>query len=156
MKNVVVTVDGVLRTLTDGKRINEGLELLQALDYANFEFVFLTPKAQADTEDWLDQEGLGGGLVLGAREDRVAQLRKIRHEWGYPVDLVIEPDPAVAVELIREGHTVLLFAHPQYAKPDWRPDHKLGMTTWDEIVNLAHEDRTRRVTDVRMSGGGEL
>lgn len=154
MRVIVVTVEGVLRKLTDGSRITEGVELLHKLtaDTGYSGLIFLTSKPAAETEEWLDLEGISRDLVLGAREDRAVQLRRIQHEWGYPIQMVIESDPAVAAELMREGYTTLLFLHPAYSKPEWRPDHEFAVTPWDLIRAQASSFAHLRETDTRLKG----
>jgi hypothetical protein len=157
MKTIVVTIEGVLRKLTDGSRISEGVNLLVQLTNMHdsqhpYNVVFLTHGDAASVEEWLDMCDLSG-LVLGAREDRVAQLRRIRHEWGYPIELVLEPDPAIAADLMANGYTTLLWLSPGYSHPEWRPDNEYSMRTWDEIKSSRKKDIHRRTTDVRLSGG---
>lgn len=155
MSTIIVTVEGVLRKLTDGSRINEGVELVHRLsgeDIGNNTILYLTSGPAAETEAWLDEHDLARDMVFGAREDRVMQLRRIRHEWGYPISMVIEPDPDTAADLMAAGHTVLLFMHPAYSRPEWRPDHKFTVTSWDEIRSLAKENKSRAIDDVHAFG----
>lgn len=148
----VVTVEGVLRKLTDGSRITSGIDLVASLahdtDYSGL--IFLTSGHAAEAEAWLDEQGISRDLVLGAREDRIDQLRKIRHEWGYPVDFVIEPDPAIARKLMEEGYTTLLFLHPAYSKPDWRPDHQFAVRPWDDLAQQVADHARLRAQDKRF------
>lgn len=150
----VVTVEGVLRKHTDGRPIVAGTSLVRKLQpfAGQPEMVFLTSKDPAEVEEWLDAEHIAFDIVLGADEDRVAQMRRIRYEYGYPVDLVVEPDPDIAADLMAEGHTTMLFLHPAYSKPEWRPDHKYARKTWDELKTMTVEDKQRRMTDVRLTG----
>lgn len=155
MRTIVVTVEGVLRKLTDGQRINEGVEFLLRLTNGYeathpFNAVYLTAKPAKEVEEWLNSEDIGWDLVLGAQEDRVAQLRKIRYEWGYPVDFVIEPDPAIAANLTREGYTTLLFLHPHYAKAEWRPDHQFAARSFADIKAMHEQGLTQRMSDSRL------
>lgn len=154
INTIVVTVEGVLRKLTDGSRIHEGVELVQRLSgegIGNNTIIHLTSGPASEAESWLDAHDIACDLVLGAREDRVLQLRRLRYEWGYPVMLVVEPDPDIAVDLMADGYTTMLFLHPEYAKPEWRPDHEHAMKTWDEIRDMRTKDIDRRVTDVRRT-----
>lgn len=151
MNTIVVSIEGVLRKVTDGTRINEGCELLNELA-DRYTRVFLTSGSCVEAEDWLDGQGIGYDLVLGTREDRVEHLRTIRYGYGYPVSLVVEPDPDLAIDIMAEGYTVLLFMHPAYAKPEWRPDHKDAVMSWDELKTLRRKDIDRRMTDVRVTG----
>lgn len=150
INTIVVTVEGVLRKLTDGSRIHEGVELVGNLQYEHSS-VFLAHGDCGEAERWLEDTGISYDMVLGAREDRVLQLRRLRYEWGYPVMLVVEPDPDIAVDLMADGYTTMLFLHPEYAKPEWRPDHEHAMKTWDEIRDMRTKDIDRRVTDVRRT-----
>lgn len=155
MNTIVVTVEGVLRKLTDNSRITMAVDFLNRLTRegtGDINIIYLTSKPAADTEAWLDEQGLARDLVLGVREDRVDQLRKIRHEWGYPVSMVIEPDPSVAVDLMAEGYTTLLWLSPAYSNPEWRPDHEFAIKPWGEITRHASESARQRAADVRLKG----
>lgn len=144
----VVTVEGVLRKLTDGQPIVVALGLLESLGQGN-SFIYLTEEAAKETEEWLDDRGLSHDLVLGRHEDRVLQLQKIRHEWGYPIDAVIEPDPAVAAKLVEAGYTVLGFFHPHYARSSWRPGSKFEVTPWDDVKASVIDDLRQAREDAR-------
>jgi hypothetical protein len=153
---IVVTVEGVLRKLTDGQRLDSGVRLVQSLlveTAGSSALVAFTSKPAAETEEFLNLLGIQAALVLTAREDRVMQLRKIRQEWGYAVDYVIEPDPAIANDLAADGQTVLLFLSPAYAQPEWRPDYKAEITPWDAVKERVTADWIARAADKRM---GEL
>lgn len=156
MTTIVVTVEGVLRKLTDGQRIDSGVRLVQSLlaeTAGPSALVAFTSKPAALTEEFLDFIGTPAALVLTAREDRVMQLRKIRQEWGYAVDYVIEPDPAIANLLAADGQTVLLFMSPAYAQPEWRPDYRAEVSPWDTVKERVTADWVARAADKRM---GEL
>jgi hypothetical protein len=142
----VVTVEGVLRKITDGKPINVMLQMLMLLREGNT-FIYLTEENATEVEEWLAIQGLPHDLVLGKNEDRVLQLRRIRHEWGYPIDVVIEPDPVIIAALINEGYTVLGCFHPAYARRQWRPDYKFEITPWEEVKAVVDRDIAQQRTD---------
>lgn len=62
----------------------------------------------------------------------LAQCRLLRSQ-GFAIGMVVVSDPAMAAAAHAEGYTCLLFTHPQYARPEWRPDDDRGMRAWADI-----------------------
>jgi len=147
-KTFVIPVEGVIRKVTDGQPIVQMVELISSFAGENT-FIYLTDEAANDTADWLNLHGLGHTLVLGRDADRLMQLRRIQHEWGYNVDFVIEPDPEVVAKLVEHGYPVLAFFHPYYSKREWRPDYKFEVTPWDDIKEGIVKQQAMRANDSR-------
>lgn len=149
--SVVITVEGVLRKNTDGQEIPLGVDWVRTLASLRDGLrIFLTERDPADTEVWLAAKGITFDLVVRKTGDRLTQMRDLLFHWGYVVDYCVEPDPAIVVQLLREGYTVLGFFHPYYAKPEWRPDYDETVRPWDDLVRQAREDSTRHANDGRI------
>lgn len=63
---------------------------------------------------------------------RLAQLNRMRRNG--PVDFFVEPDPKIAAALIAQGVPTLLYLHPQYTVPSWRPDYGGTPRRWDDLL----------------------
>ena len=155
--SIIVTVEGILRRVTDGTGIPPGIYLIRQLAQheALNSFVYLTRGGNPEeVEDWLDQQGLPYDMVLASwSEDPVKRIRAMQQQWGYTVEYIIEPDPALAAEFVREGWMTIGFFHPYYAKPEWRPDYQETVQPWaslsEQVANAAKMKATdKRITDV--------
>jgi hypothetical protein len=140
MTSYVITVEGVLRKLL-GQPLTEGIEFVRALVSERDSVVFLIESEDTkDAEEFLDRNGLRHDFILGRAVERPQQLHAIRHQWGYGIDVVIEPDPAVCAELVGEGFFVLGFFHPYFARAEWRPGYKPAITPWADLVQQVIDD----------------
>lgn len=151
MPTSLITIDGVLRKLV-GAPIVEGIRLYRSL-ITTGHVIFLADWA-ADAqmiEEWLELHGCTGQNFVSwadglSRADQVNVLRR----QGYDIDLVVEPDPAQASELIRAGYNTLLFTHSHYAHPSWRPDAGKGIESWGKIVDATARIAKMKAADERL------
>jgi hypothetical protein len=155
MRSIVVSAEGVLRKFTDGSPIREGIELVSNFTGDRDSMIFLTGKSVEGEEDWLNLNGITRhDLILGKEGLRVQQLRRIQHEYGYTVDLVIEPDPSVCAELVANGYTTLGFFSPYFSNPEWRPDHSYSIRPWHDLAaSIADTARQRAAAEVKLRDG---
>jgi hypothetical protein len=153
---VAITLDGVLRSTTNGGSLRTGLMLYRALEQQ----ASLAVIADWDTEEaatyWLTQNGLTkhSYLVLFRASDpedpgerRVAQITRLKESSS--VDLLIDPDPAVAQAVMASGTPVLLSLHPIYARPEFRPDFKSVAKPWDTMTQDIDRQMEMRLADAR-------
>src|SRR5580704_17764798 len=119
----VVTIDGVLRKPGAMTPIREGVKLYLTL--AEYYDIILASDQPEEDEDklqaWLDDNGVTrkiGRVLWRAPGGRLAQLEGMRLSGGL-IDLLVDPDPAVASAAYDHGFTVLLFLSPSYARPEW-------------------------------------
>lgn len=151
MTSYVVTIEGVMRKVTDGTPITEGIEFIRALTGERDSIVFLTESEDTkDAEDFLDRQDIRHDFILGRAVERPAQLHAIRHQWGYGIDIVIEPDPAICAELVGEGFLVLGWFHPYYARAEWRPGYQPAIRAWADLVQQSEADA---IAAARDTGG---
>ena len=142
-------LDGVLRRLTDQNALNpNGRILFEGLkEYGRITFLADGyPRDREQAEHFLKLNRVTGhvGLDVSVPSDgadsvarRLAQINRLRRNG--PINLVVEPDPRVAAALLAGGIPALLYLHPQYTVPSWRPDYTGSLRRWDDLV--AETDR---------------
>lgn len=143
--------------------VQTGLRLLVALQ-TMYKTVLLCDEADAAPVDhFLAQNNLHDHAYLILREAwqvgydhaelRMAQVEHLRGVLSMPVSLVVDPDPRVAAQVMHQGIVGVLFAHPQYQRPEFRPDDDRGVRAWDEIVNEITVQRELKGQDQRLTPG---
>lgn len=152
-----IVLDGVMRRITDHNALNpNGLLLFEGLkqfgrvtfladgfarDLAPIEH-FLKVNRITDYVD-IDIAVLSDGPDTVTR--RLAQINRLRRNG--PISLVIEPDPKIAAALLAEGIPALLYLHPQYTVPSWRPDYTGSLRRWDDLVAETERQVTLRAEE---------
>jgi hypothetical protein len=144
-----IVLDGVMRRITDSNALNpNGLLLFEGLkQFGRVTFLadgfardrpaiehFLKINRITDYVD-IDITVLSDGADIVAR--RLAQINRLRRNG--PINFVVEPNPKAAAALLAEGIPALLYLHPQYTVPSWRPDYTGNLRRWDDLV--AETDR---------------
>lgn len=105
-----------------------------------------------DAERWMKTSNFGeiaetlDYSYISAVEDKDFALVQYCRSQG-KVELVITADVELAERLLADGLHVLLFLHPMYMRPEFRPDGR-GRRAWDAITEeldkqqkLYEEDR---------------
>jgi len=158
----VLCLEGVLckGSPPNGAPITVGLEMYHALA-ARFRVVLDSDHEDLDQiEHWCQVNGLKRHplvLPLDAAEAplepvdvRLAHLAEWRAQ-GFEVALYVTADPTVAAAAMRQGVTTLLFAHPRFARPEYRPDHEQqAVRPWDEIEDEITKQMALRETVPRI------
>lgn len=138
-------LDGVLRRLNDQSAIsNNGLILFSGLKpWGRVTFLVDGQPSDIDmVEHFLKVHRITGhvGIDIAARSDgvdtvdrRLAQITRLRRTG--PINFVIEPDPKIAATLLANGIPTLLYLHPQFTVPSWRPDYNGRLRRWDDLVS---------------------
>jgi len=153
---IAITLDGVLRSTTNGGSLRSGILLYKALE----SYAALAIIADGDTEEkatyWLHQNGLDkhSYLVVARTADpldpgerRVIQITRLKESSS--VDFLIDPDPTVAQAVMASGTPVMLSLHPIYARPEFRPDYKSVAKPWDTMVKDIALQQELRESDTR-------
>lgn len=136
--------------------IPPGVRLLRALS-GLYQVAVVTSEPNQDVvEHWLMVNGLSDNystiVVPRSEPTRAAQWRYLRSVGS--LDYVIDPSPSDVAWAASEGITALLFSHPLYARPEWRPDDERGVRAWGEIEAEVEQQAQRRSTDRRLSDVG--
>ena len=146
MTTIVMVVEGVLQKVIGGQSLREGCSLYGAFFHGGYDIILVSSQVDSKVGTWLWNNGLIRHSLLTFSVEEA--MRK-----GRDVLLVVTPDPQKARQLFEQGVTSLLFAHPSYADPAWRPDYVGPMVGWNELSRAVAEEATRKVTDGRMGDG---
>lgn len=135
----VMTLDGVLRT---GQSVNnQGRSLYTALASTGRLAILGGPDETSD-EWFLASNGLNqhAYLIPEAKDSastvagrRMAQIVALRSQ-GCFIEFVVEPDPNVAAFLFARSVMVLVYLHPQFSLPSFRPDYENVAKPWNNLV----------------------
>jgi hypothetical protein len=156
---VAIVIDGVLRHEVGHRPIAEGLMLYRVLAPV-YNVVLLgdqdDPPYVGEVMHFYSVENLTqhsrtlygdtSSIDLGPR--RLRSLLRLRNS-GMAVDFVVEPDPSISARLFEYGFNVMHFMHSQYARPQWRPDHKHEVVPWDELVMRETAAKRLKAEDMR-------
>ena len=156
----MIALENVLARETEGLPVGipipGGLALFHALKHVH-KVAIATTDTKESARRWLDQNGVTGIPYLLTPKDpeadyvglRLEQMRQLRR-LDVDLALVVDADPRVAKAALHEGITSLLFTHPRYARPEFRPDARQGIRAWQDIESEVEHENERRKTDVRL------
>ena len=142
-------VDGVLRS-ESGSPIYQGLALYRMFN-EDVRVILLTDEREK-TNRWLLEhkinkfDDLIDRNVPGVLEDPdIEQVKYVRSQGK--VELVVTSDIELAKKLLEIGLDTLLFLHPTYLRPEFRPDGRQGIRSWaaieeeiDKQIEMIRED----------------
>jgi hypothetical protein len=142
-------VDGVLRS-ESGSPIYQGLALYRMFN-EDVRVILLTDEREK-TNRWLLEhkinkfDDLIDRNVPGVLEDPdIEQVKYVRSQGK--VELVVTSDTELAKKLLEIGLDTLLFLHPTYLRPEFRPDGRQGIRSWaaieeeiDKQIEMIRED----------------
>jgi hypothetical protein len=143
--------------------VQAGLRLLVALKQM-YKVILLTDEEDTTyVEHFLKQYNVEGHAYLLHRERwqvnmshlelRMAQFDHVRGQLSIPLSMVIDADPSVAASAMHKGMVALLFAHPTYQRPEFRPDDERGVRAWEDIDREITEQRELKGGDPRLMPG---
>ena len=130
-------VDDVLRSST-GSPIYQGLALYRMFN-EDVRVILLTDDREK-THRWLLEhrintfDDLVDRNVPGILNDPDLEQFKYCRSQG-KVELVVTGNVELAKRLLEIGLDTLLFLHPTYLRPEFRPDGRQGMKAWADIEN---------------------
>jgi hypothetical protein len=143
--------------------IMTGLRLLVAIQQMHKTALLTDETDTGPVEYFLRQNQIKGHAYLIARQPwqaalnhaelRAAQLEHLRGGLGMPVTLLLDADPSVIAQSMHKGVPGLLFAHPRFQRPEFRPDDERGVRAWDEITLEIESQRELKARDPRLEPG---
>ena len=156
----IIVVEGVLAnvgrtdSVASSAPIRQGLSLYRALRSLG-EVVLHSDEDEEAVRPWLrthlppsEEPALFDGPKLDV-------LRKVRLR-GYDLLFYVDPSPESCASAISRGAPAMLFALPEYARPEFRPDAPVRPPEWAALVgelDLQHrmaKDDLRRVDDAEL------
>lgn len=152
---VVMAIEGVLARHADGvapgTQIPEGVKLYNTLKRVH-KIALVTELDINKVSHWLQRNDVHDQVTVMGKTPRYESLKELRGQqiaelrgMGYPIDLVVDSSPSVIAEALRLGCTGLVFASPQYARPEFRPDAPTRIRQWDDIeAEVAAQSELRR------------
>ena len=138
-------VDDVLRSST-GSPIYQGLALYRMFN-EDVRVILLTDDREK-THRWLLEhrintfDDLVDRNVPGILNDPDLEQVKYCRSQG-KVELVVTGNVELSKKLLEIGLDTLLFLHPTYLRPEFRPDGRQGMKAWADIeeqIEMIKED----------------
>lgn len=158
----MVSIEGVLAqdsvSLIKAAPVPIGIALYHSLK-TMFKLALVTSAPTKEVDHWLRVAGLSDHAYLltpGPLDDptditalRTRQLRTLRNN-GADVGLVIDSSPAVAAMALSKGVSGVVFTHPSYTRPEFRPDYEEKRKPWAEIEREITIQRQLKATDLRF------
>jgi len=155
--HVAIVVNGVLRQPNDSSVIIPGLLIYKSLVKDHRVSLIIDSAAKEKVQYWLLMNGLTDHVNEiyweetdpdddGAR--RLRQVARLRRQG--PLSLVYESDTAVATKLLQAQIPTMLFLHPTYTHPDFRPGPAKEPTPWDSLLAEKIRQQEARATDTRL------
>lgn len=164
MATALLTIEGVLagsRTpeepIVTSAPLQAGKALYEALSTV-WRLSLITAESDRSTvEHFLAVEGLVKHALVAVRPSHVENdlVAATMHHLGQQrsegtVGLVVTPSPSVAAQVMGAGVTALLFVPPNYARPEFRPDHERQPRQWDDIEAEITRQRALKARDSRL------
>lgn len=140
---IAVALDGFLRS-DKGVPVGYAIKMFEPLT-TMFPTAVLADGDLKVAEQWLALRGLTQYVTLmgddvRCRSDetlRQAQIGELRVHG--PIELIIDPDPAVVAWALSTGTPALLHVHPSYSRPEFRPQPR-SLRPWADIMaELDHQ-----------------
>jgi hypothetical protein len=133
--SVIVFMDGVLRNQLNKQPILEGVVLYKSIKEKN-SIVVVGPDQRDKTEHWLrshkiDFDDILENSSITHGKDEFAQCQSLRSKGK--IEFVVTSNMELAKQLLEAGYNTLLFLHPLYLRPEFRPDAPEGVKPWSEI-----------------------
>lgn len=148
----VMVVEGVLAytgradSVADAAPIRQGISLYRSLR-SHGEVVLHTEDDLDKVRTWLGVHlpGERPALFDGPKLDIVRRVRLRNYDLLFYVDA----SPAACAAVMRRGVPALLFAVPEYSRPEFRPDAPQRQPEWAELAGELASQRSMADTDLR-------
>jgi hypothetical protein len=128
---VVFVIDGVIKKVKDQSVIVAGTALYKALNETYRVVLLAEDKARADV--WLKVNNISKKLddIYEISGDVLTTIETIRSMGK--IDFVVTENTDLTKQLIEVGIPVLVFLNPSYTRPEFRPDGRTGVRSWQMI-----------------------
>ena len=120
------------------------LAILGGLDRAKDEW-FLATQGLDDHVDFLPESIEKGPTELARR---LAQIGALRAK-GTHIEMAVEPDPEVVAAIHEQGVPTLMYLHPRFTQPAFRPDYKSVAKPWNTLVeSVQYQEALKAVAHI--------
>lgn len=156
--HVAIVVEGILKHPSDSSVIIPGLLIYKSLVKDHRVSLILDSNAKEKIQYWLLMNSLTDHIgeiywedtdsenVADRRINQVARLRT-----SGPLSLVYESDVSAATKLLNAGVPTMLFLHPQYTHPEFRPGYASEATPWNDLLAEKIKQQEARAMDTRLN-----
>ena len=151
--SVLIFMDGVLRKPFDKSPLFEGLNLYKGLNEVNRVVVLADDKEKADV--WFKKNTVNAKLddIVGPSRvvsDNPKLQQVLDCQSKGKIDFVITDDSDLARDLLERGIMTMVFLSPRYARPEFRPDAREGVKSWDKITEELDRQQGLFLEDSRV------
>lgn len=156
--HVAIVVEGVLKNSADNSVIIPGLLLYKSFVKDHRVSLIFDSNNKEKIQYWLIMNGLTEhvGEIYWEDHDsddvakrRLAQVARLK--TGGMLALVYEANTISATALLNAGIPTMLFLHPQYAHPEFRPGYVTEATPWEELLAEKTRQEEARAMDTRLT-----
>lgn len=148
---ILIFLDDVLRAPSQAP-LYEGRDLYLAL--APSKKVTVLCKDREDAERWMKLSNFGDvaetidySYITAVDNKDLALVQYCRSQGK--IELVVTADVPLAEKMLEDGLHVLLFLHPMYMRPEFRPDGR-GRKSWDDITIELDKQQQLYLEDKRV------
>jgi len=147
--SIIIVVDGVMRKTKDQSPILEGVALYKSLN-ENYR-VLLVATHRERTDIWMKTNNLAKKIddIVEIEHDEFRQIDSLRSRGK--IDFVVTDNTDLTKRLLEVGIPVLAFLNPRYVRPEFRPDGRAGVRSWDSITEELDKQQGLYEEDQRLS-----
>ena len=152
--SVLVFVDGVIRRPADHSIILDGSAIYKSFN-ENYRVLLITDDKEK-TDIWLKKQNLAKKIddivqiedsPLGDNAFRTVERERSKGK----IDFVMTDDVELTRKLIEAGIPTLVFLNPRYTRPEFRPDTRTGVKSWEAITDEMDKQQEIYREDARLS-----
>lgn len=155
--HVAIVVEGILKQPADNSVIIPGLLIYKSLVKDHRVSLIIDSAAKEKVQYWLIMNGLTEHVneiywdetdPENTADRRIRQIARLRKQG--PLSLVYESDTSAATKLFQSQIPVMLYLHPTYTHPDFRPGPSKEPTPWNDLLTEKVRQQEARATDTRL------
>jgi hypothetical protein len=151
--SVIVLFEGVISNPRKQAPITEGVLLYKTINESNRTIILAKDKERTDI--WLKKNNMAKNTDdivqisdSVVEEPRLASIKSLMSRGR--IEFVVTDDVDLAKTLVEMSVTVLVFVHPKYVKPEFRPDGRIGMKSWNAITEELDKQQGLLQEDTRI------
>lgn len=151
--SVLIFLDGVLRKSFDKSPIFEGLNMYKGMNEVNRVVILTDDKEKADI--WFKKNTINAKLddIVGPSpiaSDNPELQQVLDCQAKGKIDFVVTSNSDLAKDLLERGITTIVFLNPRYTRPEFRPDAREGVKSWEKIIEELDRQQGLYVDDPRV------